>query len=97
MGDLCSDAEGIIQQLVATDADLPGSCSHAARELVGKLFAHLKADERLVLTLLHLEEKSVDEICEITGWSRTATKVRAFRARHKMRRLWKTVLKGEWN
>jgi RNA polymerase sigma-70 factor (ECF subfamily) len=36
---------------------------------------------------MHLEEKSVDEIHAITGWNRSVIKVRAFRARAKMKKM----------
>jgi RNA polymerase sigma-70 factor (ECF subfamily) len=39
-----------------------------------------------VVTLLHLEQKSVEEVRTATGWSAALVKVRAFRARAKMRR-----------
>jgi len=95
MSDLTANEEVVIERLVFTDDDLPGSCSNTARELVEKLLDHLNPDERLVITLLHLEERSVKEISDMTGWSNTLVKVRAFRARNKMRRLWKTLLDGK--
>jgi len=94
MGDLDCEEKTVIQQLVSSEEELPDSSSNTARELVEKLLERLNPDERLVITLLHLEEKSVKEISDITGWSNTLVKVRAFRARNKMRRLWKTLLHG---
>jgi RNA polymerase sigma-70 factor (ECF subfamily) len=41
----------------------------------------------LVITLLEIEERSVKEIAEITGWSVPLVKVRAFRARSEMRKI----------
>jgi RNA polymerase sigma-70 factor (ECF subfamily) len=41
--------------------------------------------DRLVVTLLYLEQHSVAEVAELTGWSRTMVKVQAFRARRKLR------------
>jgi RNA polymerase sigma factor (sigma-70 family) len=58
----------------------------AARELVGMLMEQLSPEDRLVITLLDLQDKSVAEIQRITGWNATLIKVRAFRARRKMRR-----------
>ena len=52
-----------------------------------ELIAQLSPEDRLVITLLHLEEKSVEEIRALTGWSRSVIKVRAFRARAKMKRM----------
>jgi len=49
--------------------------------------ARLKPAERLVITLLELEEKSVREIAAVTGWSEANVKVRAFRARQHLKRL----------
>jgi RNA polymerase sigma-70 factor (ECF subfamily) len=57
----------------------------AARELVEALLARLPPKDRLVLTLLDMEERSVAEVSAITGWSRTLVKVRAFRARRRLR------------
>ena len=45
----------------------------------------LKPAERLVIDLLYLQQKSVAEIREITGWSAALVKVRAFRARQKLK------------
>jgi RNA polymerase sigma-70 factor (ECF subfamily) len=66
----------------------PGDdAASAAKELVDSLLAELAPADRLVLTLLDLEERSVAEIAQLTGWSQTATKVRAFRARRRLKRI----------
>jgi RNA polymerase sigma-70 factor (ECF subfamily) len=57
-----------------------------AREAVERLLSLLAPDDRLVLTLLDLEERSVAEISALTGWGNSAVKVRAFRARQKLRK-----------
>jgi RNA polymerase sigma-70 factor (ECF subfamily) len=49
--------------------------------------AQLPARERLVLTLLGIEERSLREIAELTGWSVGNVKIRAFRARASLRKL----------
>jgi RNA polymerase sigma factor (sigma-70 family) len=67
-----------------TPAATPGDSS-AAREMVEKLISLLSPDDRLVITLLDLQEKSVAEISQLTGWSVSLVKVRAFRARRKLR------------
>jgi RNA polymerase sigma-70 factor (ECF subfamily) len=58
----------------------------AARELVEAVLAQLSPAARLVLTLLEIEDRSVKEISELTGWSVPLVKVRAFRARAEMRK-----------
>jgi len=57
-----------------------------ARELVQWAMAKLSPDERLILTLLELEERSVREIAALTGWSESKVKVRAFRARQSLKK-----------
>jgi RNA polymerase sigma-70 factor, ECF subfamily len=58
-----------------------------ARELVEWGMRRLSAEERLVLTLLELEERPVREIAADTGWSESNVKVRAFRARARLREI----------
>jgi len=58
------------------------------------LVAELPAEDRLLLTLLSLEERTLEEVSALTGRSRTVLKVRAFRARRRLqdaaRRLFST-------
>jgi RNA polymerase sigma-70 factor (ECF subfamily) len=53
---------------------------------VDRLLSQLSPPARLVITLLEIEEKSVKEIAQLTGWSVPLVKVRAFRARAEMRK-----------
>ena len=59
----------------------------AAKALVERLLEGLSPDFRLVITLLEIEEKSVKEIADLTGWSGSLVKVRAYRARNQMRKM----------
>lgn len=61
--------------------------SEAARQLVSRVLEQLSPPARLVITLLEIEDRSVKEIAEITGWSVPLVKVRAFRARAEMRKV----------
>jgi RNA polymerase sigma-70 factor, ECF subfamily len=58
-----------------------------ARELLDWAMRRLSAEERLVLTLLEMEERSVQEIAAQTGWSDSNVKVRAFRARARLKEI----------
>jgi len=93
LADLNEEEEQVVQTLACTQTDLPTDSSRAARELVEKLLARLKPEDRLVITLLHLEGKSVEETSQVTGWNATLVKVRAFRARSKMKKHLETLLK----
>ena len=68
------------------DPDDATENSDAAKALVERLLSQLSPPARLVITLLEIEEKSVKEISELTGWSVPLVKVRAFRARAEMRK-----------
>lgn len=59
--------------------------AEAARELLNLAMQHLNAEERMVITLLELEEHSLHEIAALTGWSEGNVKVRAYRARQKLK------------
>ena len=67
----------------------------AARELAHKMLETLSPKDRLILTMLDLEERSVGEIRELTGWNASLIKVRAFRARKKLRKQFAKILKEE--
>ena len=56
----------------------------AASELIGKLLGELKPNEQKAIRLLDLEEHSVKEVCELTGWGASKVKVTAMRARRKL-------------
>ena len=59
----------------------------AAKLLIGRVLDKLSPPARLVITLLEIEDRSVKEIAELTGWSVPLVKVRAFRARAEMRKI----------
>jgi RNA polymerase sigma-70 factor (ECF subfamily) len=64
-----------------------GEHAEAAKVLVARILDKLSPAARLVITLLEIEDRSVREISELTGWSVTLVKVRAFRARAQMRKI----------
>jgi RNA polymerase sigma-70 factor (ECF subfamily) len=75
--------EGVLDQQAARET----ADSSEAAEQLHALLDKLSPRDRLVLTLLHLEDRSVAETAELTGWSRAMVKVQAFRARAKLRKL----------
>jgi RNA polymerase sigma-70 factor, ECF subfamily len=58
-----------------------------ARDLADKLLARLSAEDRMVLVMLDAEQLSVAEIAKLTKWSSSKVKVRAHRARLRLRRV----------
>ncbi len=83
--DLSEEQEAVIDNLAASSDELGPDRQLAARDLVEHLLDALKPAERLVMDLLYLQQKSVEEIRKLTGWSVPLVKVRAFRARQKLK------------
>jgi RNA polymerase sigma-70 factor, ECF subfamily len=84
--DFASDEAEFLQDAM-TAREFEENASSArpgSREVLEKLLATLKPAEQLILRLLDLEEKSVAEICTLTGWGSSKVKVTAFRARRKL-------------
>ena len=88
LSDFSEEIAAGIEKLAATEIDTATNDDFDfAKRLVTDLLAQLSPEDRLIITLLHLEDKSVDEIHAITGWNRSVIKVRAFRARAKMKKM----------
>jgi RNA polymerase sigma-70 factor (ECF subfamily) len=85
--DLSEEQAAVVQNLATTAEELAPDRSFASRQLVEHLMNGLKPAERLVIDLLYLQQRSVAEIRRVTGWSGAHVKVRAFRARQKMKQL----------
>ena len=67
----------------------------ATHELLAYALARLSAEDRTLVTLLHLEERPVREIARLMAWSPINVKVRAYRARQRMRRIIEKLRKHE--
>jgi RNA polymerase sigma-70 factor (ECF subfamily) len=68
----------------------------AAKLLIERVMEKLSPAARLVITLLEIEDRSVKEIAELTGWSVPLVKVRAFRARGEMRKILAKMTKDKY-
>jgi RNA polymerase sigma-70 factor (ECF subfamily) len=58
-----------------------------AAEAVYAVLGRLAPRDRLVLTLLHIEQCSVAETARLCGWTQTMVKVQAHRARKRLRKM----------
>ena len=83
--DLSEEERAVVENLATSSSELAPDQRFASRQLVEHLLATLKPVERLAIDLLYLQGRSVEEIRKITGWSTALVKVRAFRARQKMK------------
>src|SRR5947209_7910511 len=83
--DLSEEEEAVVKNLAVSSDELAPDNRLASRQLVEHLFEFLKPVERLIIDLLYLQGRSVEEIHQISGMGVAAIKVRAFRARQKMK------------
>ena len=93
--DLSADEAEVMEKVVARSKEPDPSEQLTARELAHKMLESLPPKDRLILILLDLEEHSVQEIRQRTGWSASLIKVRAFRARKKLRKQFRRVMEQE--
>jgi len=68
----------------------------AAKQLVARLLDMLSPPARLIITLLEIEDRTVKEISQLTGWSVPLVKVRAFRARAEMRKCLQRIARDKY-
>jgi RNA polymerase sigma-70 factor (ECF subfamily) len=93
--DLSETEAEVLDNVITNENDVAANDAMAAHELVHKLLDQLKPDDQLVLRLLDLEQKTVAEISRVTGWNQSLVKVRAFRARRKLQKLFQELQKKE--
>jgi RNA polymerase sigma-70 factor (ECF subfamily) len=91
-GDLSEEQAAWLDFMLADQLATPDASPASAREVIEQLLSQLPPDDRLVISLIDLQEKTVREVSEMTGWSGTLVKVRAFRARRKLRKLAQDLL-----
>lgn len=97
LADLSEEQIEVIENLTTTATELRPDQSLAARELVEELLVLLDPRDRLLMTLLHLEGRSPKEVERITGWNGVVIRVRAFRARRKLREHFPKLMKEKQN
>lgn len=93
--DLSENQAKVLDAVMTNENDVGTGEALAAHELVHKLLDQLKPDDRLVLQLLDLEQKTIAEISALTGWNSSLVKVRAFRARRKLQKLFEELKQKE--
>ena len=84
--DLSEQEAAMVQNLATTSEEVAPDRRLVARDLVEKLLTMLKPVERLIIDLLYLQERSIAEVQQLTGWTAAKVKVTAFRARQKLRK-----------
>ena len=95
MADLSENEANMLDTVMTSENAVAPDEALAAHELVHKLLGQLKPDDRLVIQLLDLEQKTIAEISTQTGWNTSLVKVRAFRARRKLQKLFQDLKRKE--
>jgi RNA polymerase sigma-70 factor (ECF subfamily) len=89
--DLSEDQAALLDAL-SSDSSSPDPADDAAsRDLVETLLSALKPPDRLLITMLHLEGYSMEDVKQTTGWNIPTIKVRAFRARQKLKQIFQDL------
>src|SRR5262245_27725705 len=93
IGDLSEEETAYMHERLR-DLSASGNIEGAAisRDLANKLLSRLRPDDRMVLSLLKLEELSVAEISNLTGWTTAKIKMRSHRAQRGLRQLLRKLL-----
>jgi RNA polymerase sigma-70 factor, ECF subfamily len=94
VSDLTDDEQGWLEQQSAGDGGEPASVENnvVATDLADRLLSVLSPEDQQALLMIDGEEASIKEVAEATGWSESKVKVRAFRARKKVREAMEKLL-----
>lgn len=93
--DLSEEEQAVLEKVSAEETVNDGQGETLAWEILQKLLAALAPAERLIITLLDLEQKTIAEVCAQTGWNSGVVRIRAFRARQKLKNLYAQLERGE--
>ena len=94
ISDLTEDEQGWLDQHSVNESGEQRSVENSvvAADLADRLLAVLPPEDQQALLMIDGEDASIKEVAEATGWSESKVKVRAFRARRKLREAMEKLL-----
>ena len=94
VSDLTDDEQSWLDQRSAGDEGVQPSVENSvvATDLADRLLSVLPPEDQQALLMIDGENASIKEVAEATGWSESKVKVRAFRARRKVREAMEKLL-----
>jgi RNA polymerase sigma-70 factor, ECF subfamily len=94
VADLTEDETAWLGQQTSSVQHQPRSVEDTliAADLADRVLEVLPVEDQLALLMIDGEDASVKEVAEATGWSESKVKVRAFRARKKLREAMEKLL-----
>jgi RNA polymerase sigma factor (sigma-70 family) len=81
-----TEAEAIESNLLDQQAESPKGLS-VDSDIIYSFISKLKLTDQTVIRLFYLEQKNSEEIAALTGWTQSSVKVKAFRARARLKNL----------
>jgi len=96
MSPLISEHRNWLEKAIAEESGnsfLQKGAEREARELLDWALRKLSPENRMILELVYLEGLSIKETSQLLGWSRVNVKVRAFRARRRLKKILKEIRK----
>jgi RNA polymerase sigma-70 factor (ECF subfamily) len=97
MSSISEDSENWLEGVLSADSQAnfeQESERKEAEEVLNYALSRISAEDRMVLTLVHLDGHSVKEAADLLGWSVITVKVRAHRSRNKLRKIITDLLEG---
>ena len=89
---LSDEEDQWLDQQVADTQQRSVESNLVAADLADRLLSVLSPEDQQALLMIDGEEASIKEVAEATGWSESKVKVRAFRARKKIREAMEKLL-----
>lgn len=90
--DLSPEQQHLLGEVATEEPLLPRE--QLAWEMLQRLLENLAPAERALIRWLDLEEKSIAEVRALTGWNSGVVRIRAFRARRKLKKLYAALEPG---
>jgi len=92
VADLTEDETAWLEHHSASESQRSVEENLIAADLADRVLEVLPVEDQLTLLMIDGEDASVKEVAEATGWSESKVKVRAFRARKKLREAMEKLL-----
>jgi RNA polymerase sigma-70 factor (ECF subfamily) len=92
VSDLSETEDEWIEQQLSDPEQVSVENSLVAADLADRLLSVLSPEDQQALLMIDGEQASIKEVAEATGWSESKVKVRAFRARKKVREAMERLL-----
>lgn len=88
-----TEQEQVVVETMTADTEAADADAPQALALLNRLLEQLPEPDAWLLRQVELEEKSLKDVCAAAGWNHGATRVRSFRARQRLKALFRKLEK----